>query len=331
VAATQPPYLPWQASLLSRALDLKARERLPQAVIIDDDGQQDSSGFVHYLSSLMLCDRPEQLTPCGTCDACRMMQAGTYADYALVTLEVDEKSKKISKNIKVEQIRKLIHEVSLTHQYARLKIAAIYPAEHLSRGGANAFLKTLEEPAPGVLLMLVTHNRGRIPITLRSRCQTWRLGLPPRAEALDWLQQHEMTIEDADSYLDFAAGDPVLALDLKQRDYASLVSDFKQRLGNFLRGNLAASSLCQHLKSFDTPLLRRLIEMTLNAYCYRSSGVDAAGNPLEDADPRRAQRLLELRQRAQNQLQVEENNLDLQLQLEDVLISLKQILTRRTI
>jgi hypothetical protein len=85
------------------------------------------------------------------------------------------------------------------------------------------------------------------------------------------------------------------------------------------------------LKSFDTALLRRLIDMTLNAYCYRSSGVDAAGNPLEDGDRERAQRLLELRQRAQNQLQVEENNLDLQLQLEDVLISLKQILTRRTI
>ena len=328
---TGPPYLPWQVSLLARALDLKARGRLPQAVIIDNDSRQDSSGFVHYLASLLLCDQPRELSPCGTCDACRMMQAGTYADYALVTLEIDEKTKKISKNIKIEQIRKLIHEVSLTHQYARLKIAAIYPAEHLSRGGANAFLKTLEEPAPGVLLMLVTHNRGRIPITLRSRCQTWRLGLPSRTEAHDWLQQQQMTAEDADTYLDYAAGDPMLALDLQQRDYASLVADFKQRLGNFLRGSLAASSLCQHLKSFEPALLRRLIDMTLNAYCYRSSGIDAAGNPLEDGDRERAQRLLELRQRAQNQLQVEENNLDLQLQLEDVLISLKQILTRRTI
>ena len=327
----EPPYLPWQAPLLARALDLKARGRLPQAVIIDDDGGQDSSHFVHYLSSLLLCDRPEQLSPCGACDACRMMQAGTYADFTLVTLEIDEKSKKPSKNIKIEQIRKLIHEVSLTHQYARLKIAAIYPAENLSRAGANAFLKTLEEPASGVLLMLVTHNRGRIPITLRSRCQTWRLGLPGRAEARDWLQQQELSAEDADTYLDYAGGDPVLALDLRQLDYASLVTDFKQRLGNFLRGKLAASSLCQHLKSFDSELLRRLIEMTLNAYCYRSSGVDAAGNSLEDGDRERSRRLLELRQRAQNQLQVEENNLDLQLQLEDVLISLKQILTRRTI
>jgi len=331
VEATEPRYLPWQAPLLERALELKARDRLPQAVIIDDDGHQDSSGFVHYLASLLLCDRPEELTPCGACDACRMMRAGTYADYALVTLEIDPKSKKLNKNIKIEQIRKLIHEVSLTHQYQRLRIAAIYPAELLSRGGANAFLKTLEEPAPGVLLLLATHNRGRIPITLRSRCQTWRLGLPSRTEARDWLLERQLNADEAETYLDYAGGDPLLALELRQHDYSALVADFKQQFGNFLRGKLAVSSLCQHLKSFESALLRRLIEMTLVAYCYRSSGVDAAGNPVEDGDRQRAQRLLELRNRAQFQLQTEENNLDLQLQLEDVLISLKQILTRRTI
>jgi hypothetical protein len=181
------------------------------------------------------------------------------------------------------------------------------------------------------MLILATHNRGRIPITLRSRCQVWRLGLPSRAEAREWLSTQQLTAEDADTYLDYAGGDPLLALDLRQQGYADLVADFKQRFGNYLRGRLAVSSLCQHLKSFDTSLLRRLIEMTLNAYCYRCSGIDNAGNPVDDGDPERAQGLLELRNRAQIQLRIEENNLDLQLQLEDVLISLKQILTRRTI
>ena len=260
-----------------------------------------------------------------------MLRAGTYSDYRLVTLEPDERSKKLSKNIKIEQIRQLIHELSLSHQYARLKIAAIYPAETLNRNSANALLKTLEEPADGVLLMLVTHNRGRIPITLRSRCQSWRIGLPTKPEGLEWLQQNRLTAADAELYLDYADGDPRLALELQQQEYASLVSDFKQRLGNFLRGSLGVSSLCQQLMTFDAGLLRRLIQMTLNAYCYRSSGLDAAGNAADGADRQRARQLLELRIRAQKQLRVEENNLDLRLQLEDVLISLKHILTRRTI
>jgi len=327
----QPQYLPWQAAVLEHALELKQSGRLPQAVLLEVASRQDSGGLTHHLAGLLLCDRPAGLQPCGECDACRMMRAGTYSDYQLVTLELDEKSKKNSKNIKIEQIRKLIHEVSLTHQYARLKIAAIYPAETMNRNSANALLKTLEEPAAGVLLLLVTHNRGRIPITLRSRCQTWRIGLPSRPAALDWLRQRQLPVEDAELYLDHAGGDPQLALELQQQDYASLVADFKQRLANFLRGSLGVSSLCQQLMTFDAALLRRLVEMTLNAYCYRSSGVDAAGNPVEGTDRQRARQMLELRNRAQKQLQVEENNLDLRLQLEDVLISLKQILTRRTI
>ena len=70
--------------------------------------------------------------------------------------------------------------------------------------------------------------------------------------------------------------------------------------------------------------------MLLDAYCYQMSGVNAAGEASGNADAARARQLFELRLRAQNQLRTDENNLDLQIQLEDVLISLKQILTRRT-
>ena len=71
--------------------------------------------------------------------------------------------------------------------------------------------------------------------------------------------------------------------------------------------------------------------MTLMAYCYQMSGVDANANLLSGSDKSSAQAIIDLRLKAQRQLQIEENNLDLQLQLEDVLISLKQILTRRLI
>ena len=326
-----PRYLPWQENILQRALRLKRQQQLPHAVMIESASDQDISGFAWYLSLLLLCDNPDDLSACANCEACRMMQAGTYSDFRLVTLEQDEKSKKISKNIKIEQIRDLKHEISLTHQYDRLKIAAIYPAEAMSTAGANALLKTLEEPAAAVLLLLLTHNRGRIPVTLRSRCQLWTINLPKRAQALDWLQQQGLSQQDAASYLEYGGGDPVLALHLQHNDYAALVASFKTRLGRFLRGELGVSSLCRELVATETPMLRRLVDLTLNAYCYQSSGVDADANPLPEANRQRAQQLLVLRQRAQNQLRVEENNLDFQLQLEDVLISLKQILSRRPI
>jgi DNA polymerase-3 subunit delta' len=327
----KPQFLPWQADTLQRALDLQQQQRLPHAVLIDTSSEMDISGFARYLSMLLLCDNSSELAICGACEACRMMQADTYADFNLVTLETNEKTNKINKNINIEQIRKLIHEVYLTPQYNRLKIAVIYPAEAMNKSSANALLKTLEEPTSRVLIILLTHNPGRIPVTLRSRCQSWSINPPTREQALNWLCEQGIEGQTATSYLEFAGGDAVLALQLKQYDYAALVAQFKSRFSQFLRGDLSVSDLCRGLLSSEKSIIRRLINLSLNAYCYRSSGIDADATSRPGADRQSAQALLDLRLRAQHQLRVEENNLDLQLQLEDVLISLKQILTRRSI
>ncbi len=323
-------YLPWQADVLQHALELKRQQRLPHAVMIDTASTRDIGDFARYFASLMLCDDPRGVTLCGDCEACRLMRAGTYADFSLVTLEPDEKTKKISKNIKIEQIRNLIYEVNLTRNYERLKIGVIYPAEAMSIAGANALLKTLEEPAPRVLLILLTHNRGRIPVTLRSRCQSWTIAPPNRSQARAWLTEQGMEASSIETYLDFAQGDPVLAQALEQQDYASLVDGFKSRFARFLRGELGVVDLCRELRAAEVGVARLLLGRTINAYCLRSIGIDADGKPASGADRKAAQALLELRLRAQNQLRVEENNLDFQLQIEDVLISLKQILARRS-
>jgi DNA polymerase-3 subunit delta' len=323
--------LPWQEEVAQRALQLKEQQHLPHAVLVDTCSEHGIDHLASNLSALLLCDSPENLSACGNCEACRMMSAGTYADFSMVTLEHDSKTKKINKNIKIDQVRNLIHEVSLTRKYQRLKIAAIYPAETMNKSSANALLKTLEEPAPQVLLLLLTPNRGRIPVTLRSRCQTWTIKPPTTSLALEWLGKEGIDATTATQYLQFACGDPLLALHLQQQDYAGLVDKFKTRLVTFLRGSLSASELSKGLLSGEAAITRRLVEMTLNAYCYQSSGVDGDANAIAGEDRGRARQLLDLRQRASYQLQVEENNLDFQLQLEDVLISLKQILTRRLI
>lgn len=326
-----PDYLPWQEPLLRRAIALNAVQRLPHALLIDSAGTTDMTPFILYLSMLLLCERAEDIEVCRDCKPCRMLLAGAHADFSLVGLSEDEKTKKISKNIKIEQIRNLIHEVTLTRHFDALKIAAIYPAEAMNQASANALLKTLEEPPAGVLLVLATHNRGRVPVTIRSRCQSWSINRPDAAQARDWLQQQGMAADEAGTYLEYAGGDPLLALELKQQEYGALVDNFKRRFAGFLRGESGVSGMCRELLQFDGDDLRRLMQMTLDAYCYQMSGVNALGEAVEGADPARARQLFELRLRAQNQLRTDENNLDLQLQLEDVLISLKQILTRRQV
>lgn len=324
-----PTLLPWQTEVFERALKLKREGHLPHAVMVETSSDYHMEDLARYLSMLLLCDQAQGVALCGACEACRMMSAGTYADFSLVTLEVDTKTKKLNKNIKIEQIRNLIHEVFLTRKYDRLKIAVIFPAESMNKSSANALLKTLEEPADNVLLLLVTRNPGRIPITLRSRCQSWTINPPDEVPSLAWIEEQGVDPESARQYLQYAAGDPLLALHLQQQNYAQTVDTFKTNLAAFLRGGRSASELCKSLLSSELAVARRLIEMTLNAYCFKACGVGNHEQGANTADKARARGLLDLQRRAQQQLQVEENNLDFQLQLEDVLISLKQILTRR--
>ncbi|MDC1288341.1 hypothetical protein N8198_10695 [Gammaproteobacteria bacterium] len=327
--AVSPTLFPWQSAVLERALALKHENRLPHAVMLETASDYQMADLARYLSMFLLCDQPQNLSLCGTCEACRMMSASTYADFSQVTLEVDDKSKKLSKNIKIEQIRNLIHELHLTRKYDRLKIAVIFPAEAMNKSSANALLKTLEEPAAGVLLLLITRNPGRIPITLRSRCQSWTIDPADAHASLEWLADQGIDAEVAAQYLQYAGGDPLLAVHLQQQNYAQRVETFKSGLAAFLRGRLSASELCKDLFSGEISITRRLIEMTLKAYCYKACGLDSTAQRTSPAEQDKARDLLDLQRRAQQQLQVEENNLDFQLQLEDVLISLKQILTRR--
>jgi len=325
----KPAYMPWQADVLQQALSLKDQQRLPHAVLIESSSDQDMIDFAWHLSMLLLCDSPRGVDVCASCDACRMMLANTYADFRLVTLEHNEKTKKLNKNINIDQIRNLIHEVHLTRRHARLKIVVIYPAEKMNINSANSLLKTLEEPAPEVLLLLLTHNRGRIPITIRSRCQCWVINQPSTGNAMDWLRQQGLDEDDASRYLEYAKGDPVIALHLQQQDYASIVEQFKSRFTQYLRGETSVSALCSGLLSYELASIRRLIKMMLSAYCYRLNGIDSKGEVVAQTNPVAAQEVLGLQLQAEKQLLIEENNLDLQLQLEDVLISLKQIITRR--
>ena len=160
-------------------------------------------------------------------------------------------------------------------------------------------------------------------------CQALTINLPAAESAREWLLQQQMDSEDIPRYLEYASGDPVLALRLNQQGYAEIVQNFKTRLVQFLRGEIAVVELCGDLLGNDKDLIRRLVDMTLRAYTLQMCGIDAEANPTGSINRESAQAISGLQLQAQAQLQVEENNLDLQLQLEDVLISLKQILTRR--
>jgi DNA polymerase-3 subunit delta' len=90
-------------------------------------------------------------------------------------------------SISVEQVRDIVEAFTLTALRGRAKVAVIEPAEAMTAAAANALLKTLEEPAPGGYLLLSSHQPGRLPATIRSRCQHLQVRAPGIEQVAEWL------------------------------------------------------------------------------------------------------------------------------------------------
>src|SRR5690606_13775505 len=117
------------------------------------------------------------------CHACRLVEERTHPDLYWVEPE------KAGHAIKVDQIRELGHFISQSGLMNLQRLAVIYPAEAMNVNAANALLKTLEEPAEGAHIILVSHQAGGLPATVRSRCQQILFTKPDKQIAINWLMQ----------------------------------------------------------------------------------------------------------------------------------------------
>ena len=170
------------------------------------------------------CASRRPRAPCGACPSCVLLRADSHPDLHTVGLADD------AQQVKVDQIRALIETLSLSSYRGGYKVAIVENAETLNANGANAFLKTLEEPTADTLLMLIAKPSHRLPATIASRCQRLTLKAPAREEALAWLQERDPAVPDWDSALALAAGAPLLALELPPAALAELDREMRATL-----------------------------------------------------------------------------------------------------
>jgi DNA polymerase III subunit delta' len=107
----------------------------------------------------------------------RRVAAGAHPDLLIVEKGIDAKSGREKSAIGVDDARAIGQFLSLTPAEGGWRVVVVDSADEMTRNAANAILKTLEEPPPRSLLLLVCHAPGRIPSTVRSRCR--RLPMSP--------------------------------------------------------------------------------------------------------------------------------------------------------
>jgi len=208
---------PWQQEQWGKLMQLKQAQRMPHAILLYGEEGSGKVGFAQSLSASLLCRQPAQNgEACGVCDSCHLIAAQTHPDLTVLKPVPPEnsKSKKPVLNIRIDVIRKLCSKLTSSSQFEGYRIAIIENADKMLLQGANALLKTLEEPGSQTLIVLVTSRPYRLPITVRSRCQALRFPYPGEAMALEWLQAEGL--KSPETALKYAHGAPLTALNLHE-------------------------------------------------------------------------------------------------------------------
>lgn len=225
-----------------------------------------------------LCERPPG--PCGQCAACHLSLARTHPDLRLVLPEATQLAlgwqdseeagegsgkRKPSKDIRVEQVRQAIQWAHTSSTRGRAKAMLLYPADAMNEVAANALLKTLEEPAAGVRLLLCVENASHLLPTIRSRCQLHRLPPPSANDAQAWLATQKV----ADAALLLGAGDggPLTALELIAHGLTA--ERWRDLPGLLARGQVQA------LAELPVPLMLRVLQQI----CHDAMACLAGGPP----------------------------------------------------
>ena len=135
-----------------------------------------------------------------------------------------KKEKKKSDQIRVEQIRALQDFLAIGTHRAGNRVVLVRPAEAMNATTQNALLKSLEEPPPATVFILVSSHPSRLLPTVRSRCQRIVLGQPDTQQALDWLvtqdPQQPLSRDVWSQLLAQGGGAPVAALEARQHEAA---------------------------------------------------------------------------------------------------------------
>ncbi len=158
-----------QTAVKERLRHLIKQGRLSHALLFAGPESVGKYLTAKTLAAALLCESED--APCGVCRACRLVAEESHPDLIVVRAE--------KMNIKIEQIRNMQKELSLSPYMADCRVCIIDEADKMAAVAANSLLKTLEEPVGNVIFILVTAKRYQLLDTIRSRCMLVEFsGLP---------------------------------------------------------------------------------------------------------------------------------------------------------
>ncbi|WP_374516802.1 DNA polymerase III subunit delta' [Undibacterium squillarum] len=246
------------------------QSRLPHAFLLHGPAGTGKRHFAERMAKALLCETPDaEGQACGHCGSCGWFDQYSHPDYRRIRPEVldeDEgsgdaeaeaatakssRSKAPSKEIVIHQIRALAEMMNISTHRNGKRVIVLYPAEAMNIPAANALLKSLEEPHPNTVFILVSDSLDKLLPTIVSRCHQLALGMPTRDAALAWLQQQG--VADAANWLALQGGAPLAAMEIAGSEQKA---ELETMLGMLAQPSADLSlKLADKLQKTDLPLV----------------------------------------------------------------------------
>ncbi len=202
-----------------------ARERLASTFLFVGPPGIGKRAVAEKLAQALLCQEvpARELAPCGTCAACLQVVAHTHPDLTIIDKPADKSFIPLSMFVGDDAHRMregLCHDISLKPFMGGRKVAIIDDADYLNEESANCLLKTLEEPPPNSVLILIGTSADKQLPTIRSRAQTIRFRPLDTASVAEILQSRGLVSDAglARRLAEFSAGSIERALELADED-----------------------------------------------------------------------------------------------------------------
>lgn len=237
------PALVGHEGVWTRLMARLADDHLPHALLFTGPAGVGKARLAHRLAARLACEQGAA-GPCGECNGCRQVAAGSHPDCVVIGFGTPARGKKAAgkKEIGIDHARELKRFVQLQAIAAARKVAIVDDAERLSIAAQNALLKTLEEPPGQALIILVTGSPGALLPTVRSRCQRINFAPLTPAQVREVLEAGGVAADDAARLAEVADGSPGRALALHERwqdearqEVARLLADLRRgRYGSVL-------------------------------------------------------------------------------------------------
>ena len=251
---------PWHSKCWDNFVNSRKQHHLPHAILLAGEEGIGKTQLAQRMAQSLLCinTQAEPKDACNQCPSCKTYHSSANSDFLSIALLEDKKQ------ISVDQIRTLSEFLNYSRSYNTHRVVIINPVDRMNLNAANSLLKSLEEPTPNTIIILVTENSSALLATIKSRCQLFTVNSPNKQETINWLTHNHLSDNvsaikdspkiDPEILFSMIGARPLKANAISAEDIENKALFFKQ-LQNVLNHSMSVSEMAKHWEKYDVDTL----------------------------------------------------------------------------